>query len=115
MIRAWHHHSRGQIDYFLVIQGSLKICAYDDDQGSNTRGSLDEIVVSGEELKAVRIPGHYWHGIKTLGLQQSVTIYAVSQLYDSGNPDEERRPWNDRTILDPRTKQPFDWSKSPHK
>jgi len=31
------------------------------------------------------------------------------------NPDEERRAWNDQTIIDPRTSKPFDWNKPPHK
>ena len=28
---------------------------------------------------------------------------------------EECRPWNDPTIIDSRTGEPFDWSKPPHK
>ncbi len=27
IIRAWHMHLRGQVDYFLVLRGSLKLCA----------------------------------------------------------------------------------------
>src|SRR5438309_1294171 len=50
IIRAWHRHNRGQVDYFIVLKGSLKICAYDDLQGSNTRGRLDEIITSEERL-----------------------------------------------------------------
>jgi dTDP-4-dehydrorhamnose 3,5-epimerase len=61
MIRAWHRHSRGQVDYFIVLKGSMKICAYDDRQGSATKGQLDEIVASEERLQVVRIPGFYWH------------------------------------------------------
>jgi len=30
-------------------------------------------------------------------------------------PDEQRRPWNDPTIIDPKTGQPFDWDRPPHK
>ena len=28
VVRAWHKHLRGQVDYFLVIKGAIKICAY---------------------------------------------------------------------------------------
>src|SRR2546426_11972570 len=70
MIRAWHRHVRGQVDYFIVLDGALKICAYDDKLGSSTKGQLDELVASGEKLQVVRIPGHYWHGTKTLGYKQ---------------------------------------------
>lgn len=115
MIRAWHRHDRGQVDYFIVLKGSMKICAYDDKQGSQTHGQLDEIVAGGERLQVVRIPGHYWHGTKTIGNEASLTVYCVNRLYDAVDPDEKRRPWNDPTILDPKTARSFDWNKSPHK
>jgi dTDP-4-dehydrorhamnose 3,5-epimerase len=115
MIRAWHRHNRGQVDYFIVLKGSLKICAYDDKPGSPTKGQLDEVVVSGEKLQVVRIPGHYWHGTKTVGNDASLTVYYVNRMYDAKSPDEERRPWNDPAIVDPKTGSPFDWNKPPHK
>lgn len=115
MIRAWHKHSRGQVDYFIVLRGSIKICAYDDKQGSPTNGQLDEIVTSEENFQVVRIPGFYWHGTKALGDEPSLTVYCVNRLYDFKNPDEERRAWNDAKILDPKTSKPFDWNRPPHK
>jgi len=115
MIRAWHRHARGQDDYFIVLKGSMKICAYDDDPNSTTSGQLDEIVASSERLQVVRVNGKYWHGTKTVSSEPSLTVYAVSRLYDSKNPDEERRPWNDPKIIDPKTKEAFDWNKPPHK
>jgi len=110
VIRAWHRHLRGQTDYFIVLQGAMRICAYDE-----KTGQLDEIVASEHKLQIVRIPGHYWHGTKTLGNKPSLTLYFVTRLYDYSNPDEERRPWNDPTIIDPRTGKPYDWNKPPHK
>ncbi len=115
MIRAWHRHDRGQVDYFIVLQGCMKICAYDDKPSSPTRGQLDEVVASRERLQVVRIPGHYWHGTKTLGDQPSLTVYCVNQLYDVKNPDEARRAWNDSSIVDSATGKTYDWNKPPHK
>ena len=115
MIRAWHRHLKGQCDHFIVLKGSMKICAYDDDPNSPTKGQLDEIVASVERLQVVRINGKYWHGTKTISNEPSLTVYAVNRLYDYKNPDEERRAWNDPTIIDPKSKQPFDWNKPPHK
>lgn len=115
VIRAWHRHARGQIDYFIVIDGSMKFVAYDGRDGSPTYGKLVEIVVSEERLQVVRIPGHYWHGMKTVSHKPSRTLYFVNRLYEYANPDEEHRPWNDSSIIDPRTKQPYDWNKLPHK
>lgn len=38
MIRAWHRHNRGQVDYFIVLKGYLKICACDDKVDGNFSG-----------------------------------------------------------------------------
>ena len=110
VIRAWHRHLRGQTDYFIVLQGAMRICAYDE-----KTGQLDEIIASEHKLQIVRIPGHYWHGTKTVSDKPSLTLYFVTRLYDYSNPDEERRPWNDPRIIDPKTGKPYDWNKPPHK
>lgn len=110
IVRAWHRHLKGQVDYFIVVKGAMKICAYDE----KTK-QLDEIIASEHKLQVVRIPGHYWHGTKTVGNEPSLTIYFVTRLYDYKNPDEERRPWNDPLIIDPKTGEPYNWEKPPHK
>lgn len=124
VVRAWHRHRRGQTDYFLVTEGSMKICAYDDDTTSSTAGCLGEIVASEHKLQIVKIPGYYWHGTKTIGNKPSSTVYFVTRLYDYKNPDEERRPWNDTTVIpkaingktdDPRVGKPWDWFYPVHK
>ncbi len=119
MVRAWHRHLRGQVDYFLVVQGAMKICAYDE----GTR-RLAEVIASAAKPTLVRIPGHYLHGTKTVGNQPSLTVYFVTRLYDYNEPDEERRPWNDASIVpveingnrnDLRVGKPWDWFYPPHK
>lgn len=119
IVRAWHRHRRGQVDYFIVIHGCAKICAFDE-----ASGELDEIVSCGENPQIVRIPGHYWHGFKALGTEPVWLIYFVTKLYDYRNPDEERRPWNDPSIVpksingrkdDPRVGRPWDWFYPPHR
>ena len=115
IIRAWHRHDRGQIDYFVVLRGAYKICAYDDKEGSPSKGQLDEIIASEEKLQVVRIPGHYWHGSKVVSSQPGLILYFVTRLYDYDNPDEERRPWDDPTVINPTTQKPYDWNKLPHK
>lgn len=119
IVRAWHRHLRGQVDYFLLIEGAMKICAYDE----KTR-RLAEVIASADKPMLVRIPGHYLHGTKTVGSQPSLTVYFVTRLYDYKNPDEERRPWNDPSIVpseingsknDPRVGKPWDWFYPAHK
>ena len=119
IVRAWHRHRRGQVDYFFVIKGSIKVCAYDD----GTR-HLVEVILSEAKPQILRVPGHYWHGFKVVGNEPAYLVYFVTKLYDYENPDEERRPWNDPSIKpklingrsnDPRCNKPWDWFYPPHK
>ncbi len=119
IVRAWHRHLRGQVDYFLVLKGALKICAYEDESQE-----LDEIISTSQNLQIVRIPGHYWHGFKVIGNETAFLLYFTNRLYDYKNPDEQRRPWNDPTIIpksingkkgDPRAGKPWDWLAIPYK
>ena len=119
VVRAWHKHLKGQIDHFLVLKGSMKICAYEE-----TTGKMAEVIASGEKRTIVRIPGKYLHGTKTVSNEPSLTVYFVNRLYDYQNPDEHRIPWNDQTIIpteingkknDPRIGKPWDWFRVPYK
>ena len=110
VIRAWHKHSRNQTDYFLVTKGTMKICVYDGNKKSDTFGKLVEIYADGEDLKIVKVPGHFWHGTKTTSSIPSETIYFLTNLYDYENPDEERMDWNDDSVINPKTKTPYDWN-----
>ncbi len=119
VVRAWHKHLEGQVDYFLVIKGAMKICAYDEETQK-----LTEVIASEKKPALVRIPGHYLHGTKTISNKPSLTVYFVNRLYNYKNPDEIRRPWNDPDIVpveingnrnDPRVGKPWDWFYPPHK
>ncbi|MFB6186422.1 MAG: dTDP-4-dehydrorhamnose 3,5-epimerase family protein, partial [Halobacteriaceae archaeon] len=45
VIRAWHRHTRGQIDHFVCPQGRIKVAIYDDREDSPTQGELDTFVI----------------------------------------------------------------------
>lgn len=119
IIRAWHRHAQGQVDYFVVLRGAMKICAFDD----KTR-ELNEVVSTGQKPQIVRIPGYYWHGFKVVGNQQAMLLYFTTNLYNQAKPDEERRPWNDPKLIptaingkkeDPRAGKAWDWNSPPHR
>ena len=119
IIRAWHRHLKGQTDYFIVLKGALKICAYNQETKE-----LNETISTGQNPQIVRVPGHYWHGFKVIGNETAFLLYFTTKLYDYENPDEERRPWNDRTLIpesvngkkdDPRVGKPWDWLTTPYK
>lgn len=119
IVRAWHKHVRGQVDHFLVLQGAMKICAYDE-----ATGRMAEIIVSAKKPTVVRIPGKYLHGTKTVSDKPSLLVYFVNNIYEYKNPDELRVEWNDKSIIpseingktdDPRVGKPWDWFRPPHK
>ncbi len=119
IIRAWHRHLRGQVDYFIILKGAAKICAYDAESEE-----LDEVVSTEYDTQIVKIPGIYWHGFKVISDEPAWLLYFVNRLYDHDKPDEVHRPWNDPTIVprsingrsnDPRIGKPWDWALPPHK
>lgn len=119
IIRAWHRHVKDQVDYFIVLKGAIKICIYDDETKE-----IYEIISTGEIPQIVKVPGKYWHGFKVLGNEPAWLLYFVNKLYDYDDPDEERRSWNDPTIIpesingrknDPRVGKPWNWNYPPHK
>jgi dTDP-4-dehydrorhamnose 3,5-epimerase len=119
IVRAWHRHLKGQVDYFLVLKGAMKICCYDEETGN-----LAEIIASEQNPMIVRVPGKYYHGTKTVSDVPSLTMYFVNRLYNYKEPDEERIAWNDSRIAplaingnrnDPRVNKPWDWFYPPHK
>ncbi len=119
IIRAWHKHLKGQTDYFIVLKGVLKICAYDE-----KTEELNEIISTSQDLQIVRVPGHYWHGFKVISNEPAMLLYFTTKLYDYAHPDEKRRPWNDLTLIpkcingkedDSRAGKPWNWNYPPHK
>ena len=119
VVRAWHRHVKGQTDYFLALRGMIKICAFNDETQE-----VNEVISSGFDLQVVRMPGNYWHGFKALGNEPAMLLYFTTNLYDPENPDEERRPWNDPTLIpkivngnknDMRIGKPSDWNFPSHK
>ena len=119
IIRAWHRHVRGQTDYWTVIDGTIRVCVYDDKLNSPTRGHMNEVILTSEKLQILRVPGYYWHGLQSLGDRSSVLIHIKNKLYDYKNPDKETRAWNDPSVVpklingrtnDPRVGKSWDWS-----
>ena len=122
VVRAWHRHVRGQNDYLICIRGSIKECIYDDRRGSGTKGELDEIELNGDEkLQVARVVGACWHGYRVIGTSPALTLYGVTKRYRYQDPDEKRRPWNDRMVVptsingrknDSRVGRTYDWNAS---
>lgn len=108
VIRAWHRHKRGQVDYFVVPQGHAKVAIYDDREDSSTRGELNDFIIGEDNMVLLRVPGGCWHGFKAIGNKPTLLVNFPTKLYDYEDPDEERLPYDTDKI-------PYDWEKPPHK
>jgi dTDP-4-dehydrorhamnose 3,5-epimerase len=107
VVRAWHRHTRGQIDHFVCPSGRIKVAVYDDREGSPTQGELDTFVIGEHNQQAIRIPGDCWHGFKVVGNEQAMLINFPTKLYDYDDPDEERLPSDTDAI-------PMSWDDDGH-
>jgi dTDP-4-dehydrorhamnose 3,5-epimerase len=108
VVRAWHRHTRGQVDHFTCPKGRIKIGVYDNREDSPTQGELDTFVIGEHNPRVVRIPGDCWHGFKAIGNEQALMLNFPTNLYDYDDPDEERLPYDTDRI-------PLNWDAEPHK
>ncbi|WP_424002636.1 dTDP-4-dehydrorhamnose 3,5-epimerase family protein [Haloarcula salina] len=107
IVRAWHRHIRGQVDYFTCPEGRIKIGIYDDRDGSPTTGELNTFVIGEHDQRVIRIPGDCWHGFKAIGDTPALLLNFPTELYEYDDPDEERLPHDTDRI-------PLDWHAEPH-
>jgi dTDP-4-dehydrorhamnose 3,5-epimerase len=107
VVRAWHRHRRGQVDYFVCPKGRLTVAIYDDRTESPTQGEVDTYVIGEHNPCSVRVPGDCWHGFKAVGTEPAFLVNFPTELYDYDDPDEERLPHDTNEI-------PFDWDAEPH-
>jgi len=107
IVRAWHRHTRGQIDHFVVLDGKAKVGIYDDREGSPTQEELDTYILGEGNESAIRVPGDCWHGFKAVGDERVLLANFPTNLYDYDDPDEERLPYDTDEI-------PLDWEEPPH-
>ena len=85
VVKAWHCHQK-QSDFWLCVQGHLKIGVHreDDDRCWMT--------VIGEKHPGVLvIPPLLWHGAATVGPDSAGLLYYVTEPYNPTQPDEQRK------------------------
>lgn len=107
IIRAWHRHSRGQIDYFICPKGRILVGIYDDRADSPTKDELDTFIIGEHNQKVIRVPGDCWHGFKVVGNESAFLVNFPTKLYDYDDPDEEQLQYDTDKI-------PYDWETAPH-
>jgi dTDP-4-dehydrorhamnose 3,5-epimerase len=103
VVKGWHYH-RIQTDHFVCVAGMAKVVLYDDREGSNTQGEVDEFFMGHLNPILLKIPPGVMHGFKGISGETALIVNAPTELYDYAQPDEYRLP--------PHTDQvPYDWSR----
>ena len=95
VVKAWHVH-KTQIDWWYVVQGTIKAVLYDHRVQSATYRELQEFILGTEGRDSiVKIPAGVAHGLKVLNGPAQL-VYVTSSIY---TPDEEGRiPYDDPAI-----------------
>jgi len=85
---------------YAVIYGEIKFVLFDDREGSQTRGEIQEFFISPENYVLVTVPPLIWNGFKSVGTKTAIVANCATMPH---SPNEiERRPAFDVSI-------PYDW------
>lgn len=95
VVKAWHIHE-SQIDWWYIINGTIKVALYDVREKSLTSKELNEFVMGegGEDI-VLKIPAGVAHGLKVLKGPVDF-VYVTSGIYDKA--EEGRIPHDDPSI-----------------
>ncbi|MBN1788109.1 MAG: dTDP-4-dehydrorhamnose 3,5-epimerase family protein [Sedimentisphaerales bacterium] len=103
VVKAWHWHKK-QTDHFYVVKGTIKVGLYDNRDGSNTKGAVNQIYMSQFCPAVLRIPPGVCHGWMGIGTEEAYIVNMTTEAYDYKLPDEFRIPAHDNDI-------PYDWTR----
>jgi dTDP-4-dehydrorhamnose 3,5-epimerase len=99
-IKAWHIHTEMTLNY-AVPAGQIKFVLYDDREGSNTRGKVQEIFLGADSYSLVVVPPLIWNGFKGIGSVPALVANCAT-IPHSPNEIERKDPF------DPSI--PYDWA-----
>ncbi len=95
--KAWYRHHR-QFDQIALIHGEVLLVLCDARTDSPTRGTVQEIHVTGDRPKLVQIPPGLWHGHHALGHEPTILAHLNTVPFQFESPDQDTLPANDPSI-----------------
>lgn len=104
VVKGWHKHRDMTLAY-ACVHGRIKLVAYDDRDGSPTRGQLDEFFLGHDDYALVMIPPGVWNGFKGLSAPDAIVANCCTHPHDPAR--SERRPPHDSGI-------PYAWAVREH-
>jgi dTDP-4-dehydrorhamnose 3,5-epimerase len=103
VVKGWHYHKK-QHDNMVVVTGMMKIVLYDNREGSQTKGEINEFFAGKHNPVRITIPPGVCHGFKCISDEEAIVINTVTEPYDYENPDEFRIDPHDNDI-------PYEWDR----
>jgi dTDP-4-dehydrorhamnose 3,5-epimerase len=97
-IKAWHLHKEVTLNY-AVVSGQIKFVLYDDREGSETRGEINELFLSPENYSLVKVPPGVWNGFKGVGGETAIVANCATLPHDPDEiireePESDKIPYN---------------------
>ena len=100
VIKGWHIHKKMTLNY-AVITGMIKLVLYDEREGSETKGQIQEIFLGEDNYSLVKIPPNIWNGFKGIGNKTAIVANCTTIPH---RQDEISR-------IDPFSNHiPYDWN-----
>lgn len=99
VVKGWHIHTEMTLNY-AVIAGMIKLVLYDEREGSESKGQVQEIFLGEDNYSLVKIPPNIWNGFKGIGDKPAIVANCATIPH---RQDEISR-------IDPFSNHiPYDW------
>ena len=98
-IKAWHYHKIMTLNY-VAVYGQIKLVLYDDRPKSNSKGIVQEFILSNENHYLISIPPKIWNGFCSNNNKEAILANCSDIPHDKS--EILRVPFDDSTI-------PYHW------
>lgn len=98
VIKGWHRHREMTLNYACIF-GRIKLVIYDEREGSETKGQLQEIFLGPDNYSLVIIPPGLWNGFKGMSDPYAIVANCCTHAHDPSrserlDPFENHIPYN---------------------
>jgi dTDP-4-dehydrorhamnose 3,5-epimerase len=104
VVKGWHKH-RDMTLCYACVHGRIKLVAFDDRDGSPTRGEVNEFFLGPDDYALVMIPPGVWNGFKGMSPSEAIVANCCTHPHDPSR--SERKPPHSSDI-------PYDWGLHEH-
>ena len=99
VVKGWHLHEKMILNY-AVVSGMIKLVLFDEREGTESNGRIQEIFLGDQNYVLVSIPPGIWNGFKCIGVAPAIVANCASIPHD---PNEISR-------IDPHENHiPYEW------